>query len=87
MRRRTAQTLAIAGVLTGGAAVLASCSDGGGGGIVITPPPPSPPAMGADRFGIGFALSARADPNTDPREPMQADIIPPNLTTDPFDIT
>lgn len=85
MRWQTAQRIAIAGVLGGGAAVLGGCSNGGGGGGVVTPPP-SPPAMGAERFGTGFSLSFRAGPDTDPRDPMQADIIPASLTTDPFEV-
>jgi hypothetical protein len=84
MRHRIRTTLALAGAIGGGAAATA-CSDGGGMPTPPNPPQP-PPAMGAERFGTGFALSARAAPNSDPREPTAADIIPLSLTTDPLDV-
>ncbi|KPF75122.1 hypothetical protein IP78_13875 [Brevundimonas sp. AAP58] len=85
MGRNLTRQITAASVLIGGSALAAGCSDGGDGAI-IGPPPQSPPAMGAERFGTGFALSFRASANSDPREPMSADVIPASITTDPLDV-
>lgn len=82
-------------LILGGAGATAACSDGAGDGVftpppapppVVPPPPPPPPPMGAARFGANFAVSFNANPNSDPREPSQGDIIPPSFTTDPLDV-
>lgn len=52
----------------------------------ITQPPPMPAAKLEDQFGAGFGVAYRADPNTDPKDPMASDIIPLSLTTDPVAI-
>lgn len=60
---------------------LAACSGGGGGGGGLPQPPPAAPIE--DNFGAGFGAAFRANPNSEPRDPMAADIIPVDVTKDP----
>ncbi|MGD2133703.1 MAG: hypothetical protein PVI23_12990 [Maricaulaceae bacterium] len=61
--------------------------DDNGGGYTPPPPPPPPPATPLeDTFGTGFGTAFRADPNTDPVDPMAGDIVALDLTADPTEI-
>lgn len=80
-------------LLTASAMVLALAACGGGGGSdsiapppTPTPSPPPPPPVGSplEMLGAGFGTLLRASNNTDPRDPTAADLVQPNLTTDPF---
>lgn len=56
-----------------------------GGGVIISPPPPPPAAKIEDSFGPRFAAAFRADPNSDPIDPVAGDIsIPVDPTRDPL---
>ena len=59
---------------------------GGGGGVVVSPPPP-PPAVGAARFGAGFAAKFLASITSDPADPVASDIIAPSFTADPLEVS
>jgi len=87
MARFITRKLLIAGAISSGLGALGGCSSGGDGVATVQPPPPPPPvAMGAVRFGTGFATAFQAGTNTDPRDPMQADIIAASFSTDPLEV-
>ena len=75
--------IAAAAMLAGG---LAACG-GDNNQAATTPPPVVPAAKLEDQFGANFGVAYRADPNTDPaKNPVDGDIIPLSLTTDPVAI-
>ena len=77
-----------------------SDNDGDGGNSVVVTPPPDPPPPPPPQpppppetnfaepgdFGAGFATAFAADPNSDPTDPMDGDIIPVTKTQDPLDV-
>ena len=89
---RMMNKLVLAAVLVAG---LSACGSGGNGGgtnpsppVGGTPPPvttpPAPPTL-AEQFGSVFATIFNADPNSEPRDPADGDIVAVNLTAEPID--
>lgn len=85
MKRRThllLQASAVSMLATG----LAAC----GGGNGSNTPTPMPGQTGAarqeDQFGIAFGNDFRADPNSEPAQVADGDIVAVSLTTEPVTI-
>jgi hypothetical protein len=69
-------------LLIAAAGALAACDSDNNGAKVDLPRAPEPQRL-EDSFGAGFGQSFRADTNSDPRDPMAADLGPVDLTKDP----
>ena len=82
---RILRTAAVLALIAGG---LAAC-DSGSSNTAVDVTPPAPPPVSApveDSLGVAFGVAFRANPNTDPRDPGEADIIPVSFTTEPVAI-
>ena len=76
-------------ILVAGSGVsLASCGGGGSNNQTTVPPPPPPVVTTAqeDKFGLAFGTDFRANPNSEPANVNDGDIIGLSLTTNPIDI-